>query len=104
MLSYISAPSDSNNDASYRLFDGPIAFMPITSPSLMFQLALHHLLPSDQIPDGTDVATVKSFHIVYEHLDLEDAIYLIGELKRSCEEANEGREDSAGIPEAKKLR
>jgi hypothetical protein len=106
MLSYVPAPSDPSNDVSYRLFDGPIDFVPITSPPPTFQLALCHLLPSDQIPDGTDAATVENFRIVYEHSDLEDAIYLMGELKRSREEANlnEEREESAGKPEAKKLK
>jgi len=81
-----------------KLFDGPVNFVPIQSPSPTFQLALCHLVPQDQMPHGIDPNTIRQFAIEYDDSDLGDAITLMENKKRHREEVS----DEAVAVESKK--
>lgn len=65
---------DPQDSTSLKLFDGPVNFVPVQSPSSTFKLALRHVVPRLQILDGIDPDTTQQFSIEYEDTDLEEAI------------------------------
>jgi hypothetical protein len=72
-----------------RLFNGPVQFVPVQASSPTFQLALHHVVPQEQIPEGIDVNTVKHFPINYDEGKLREAVGMMEKMKRLLDEANE---------------
>jgi hypothetical protein len=86
-----------------RLFDGPVQFVPVQASPPTFQLALRHVVPQEQIPEGIDANTIEHFPIKYDEEELGEAVGMMEKMKRLLNEANE-EVSNVSEPGAKKMR
>jgi hypothetical protein len=74
--------SDPECNTLPKLFSGPVYFIPIQPQPPKFRLALRHLLPPEQIPEGVDPNITASFSVDCNEREFNDAIVIMNRKKR----------------------
>jgi hypothetical protein len=74
--------SDPENNTLPKLFSGPVYFIPIQPQPPKFSLALRHVLPPEQIPEGVDPNITESFGVDCNEREFNDAIVIMDRKKR----------------------
>jgi hypothetical protein len=75
-------PSDLENKTLPKLYSGPIYFIPMQPQPPKFSLALRHVLPLEQIPEGVDPNISESFILNCNEREFKDAITIMNRKKR----------------------
>ena len=75
-------PSDLENKTLPKLYSGPVYFIPMQPQPPKFSLALRHVLPPEQIPEGVDPNILESFILDCNEREFKDAITIMNRKKR----------------------
>jgi arginine/lysine/ornithine decarboxylase len=87
-----------------RWFDEPVYFIPIQLQPPRFRLALRHVIPHEQIPNGTDPNVTESFDILYTTSEFENAVASMDCKKRHRDTSTKAVSQETNIPELKRAR
>ena len=82
-------PSDPENKTLPKLYSSPVYFIPMQPQPSKFSLALRHVLPPEQIPEGVDPNILESVILDCNEREFKDAITIMNQKKR-CHDNSTG--------------